>query len=79
MNRPKPQLHPETPLLAAHALEWIAWHTGYPIIGDATRFVSAPYPQSLDNPRTLLAQCRHTATATPALRQAIARWEAENG
>lgn len=54
LERPKPTLNPEMPLLTAHALEWIAWHTGYPILSDASRFVLAPYPQSLDNPRVLL-------------------------
>lgn len=54
LERPKPELDIEMPLLAAHALEWIAWHTGYPIISDASRFALAPYHNSLDNPHTLL-------------------------
>ena len=58
LNRAKPEVDPQKPLLAADALEWIAWHTGYPVIGDASRYVSAPYPNSLNKPLTLLALLR---------------------
>jgi hypothetical protein len=54
LERPKPTVNNERPLLAADALEWLAWHTGYPVISDASRYVLAWYRDSLDNPRALL-------------------------
>lgn len=54
LNRPKPQRVPHKPLTVAEALEWLAWHTGYPIISDASRYDNAPYFTLLDNPRALL-------------------------
>jgi hypothetical protein len=54
LERPKPTVNNERPLLAADALEWLAWHTGYPVISDASRYVPAQYRDALDNPRALL-------------------------
>ncbi len=54
LDRPKPVLNRDEPLLSAYALEWVAWHTGYPVISDASRYVPAWYRDSLDNPRALL-------------------------
>jgi hypothetical protein len=54
LDRPKPVLNRDEPLLSAYALEWVAWHTGYPVISDASRYVLAWYRDSLDNPRALL-------------------------
>jgi hypothetical protein len=54
LERPKPTVNNERPLLAADALEWLAWHTGYPVISDASRYVLAWYRDSLDSPRALL-------------------------
>jgi len=54
LERPKPTVNNERPLLAADALEWLAWHTGYPVISDASRYVPAWYRDSLDSPRALL-------------------------
>jgi hypothetical protein len=54
LERPKPTVNNERPLLAADALEWVAWHTGYPVISDASRYVPAWYRDSLDSPRALL-------------------------
>jgi hypothetical protein len=54
LDRPKPVLNRDEPLLSAYALEWVAWHTGYPVISDASRYVPAWYPDQLDNPSALL-------------------------
>jgi hypothetical protein len=54
LDRPKPVLNRDEPLLSAYALEWVAWHTGYPVISDASRYVPAWYPEQLDNPSALL-------------------------
>jgi hypothetical protein len=54
LERPKPTVNNERPLLAADALEWLAWHTGYPVISDASRYVPAWYRDSLDSPRAML-------------------------
>ena len=54
LDRPKPVLNRDEPLLSAYALEWVAWHTGYPVISDASRYVDAWYPEQLDNPSALL-------------------------
>jgi hypothetical protein len=54
LDRPKPILNRDEPLLSAYALEWVAWHTGYPVISDASRYVPAWYPEQLDNPSALL-------------------------
>jgi hypothetical protein len=58
LSRAKPETQPEKPILAAGALEWIAWHTGYPVISDASRYVGAPYRNSLNSPLTLLMLLR---------------------
>jgi hypothetical protein len=54
LDRPKPVLNRDEPQLSAYALEWVAWHTGYPVISDASRYVPAWYPEQLDNPSALL-------------------------
>ncbi len=54
LNRPKPQRVPDKPLTVAEALEWLAWHTGCPIISDASRYDDASYARLLDNPQALL-------------------------
>lgn len=54
LDRPKPVLNRDEPLLSAYALEWVAWRTGYPVISDASRYVPAWYRDQLDNPSALL-------------------------
>jgi hypothetical protein len=54
LERPKPTVNNQRPLLAADALEWVAWRTGYPIVSDASRYVPAWYPDQFENPYALL-------------------------
>ena len=54
LDRPKPVLNRDEPLLSAYVLEWVAWRTGYPVISDASRYVDAWYRDKLENPRALL-------------------------
>ena len=54
LDRPKPVLNRDEPLLSAYALEWVAWRTGYPVISDASRYVDAWHRDQLENPLALL-------------------------